>query len=61
MVMYTRCNLREKFSSRIVTISAAEAVSTVKSPAILFKLFSGAYKRMQPSWLQEPWKQTKET
>lgn len=50
VVMYTHCNLREKFSSRIVTISVAEAdVSTVKSPATLFKIFSGAYKRIQPS------------
>lgn len=50
VVMYTHCNLREKFSSRIVTISVAEPdVSTVKSPATLFKIFSGAYKRIQPS------------
>jgi len=50
VVMYTHCKLREKFSSRTITISAAEAdVSTIKSPATLFKIFSGAHRTIQPS------------
>lgn len=57
VVMHTPCNLKGKFTSRTVTNSVAEAdVSAVKSPATLFSIVSGAYKRIQPSWLQEPWK-----
>lgn len=40
MVMHTPCNLKEKFTSRIVTNSVAEAdVSAVRSPATLFSIF----------------------
>lgn len=40
VVMYTLCNLKEKFTSRIVTNSVAEAdVSAVRSPATLFSIF----------------------
>lgn len=40
MVTHTSCDLKEKFTSRIVTNSVAEAdVSAVKSPATLFSIF----------------------
>lgn len=40
VVMHAPCNLKEKFTSRIVTNSVAEAdVSAVKSPATLFSIF----------------------
>lgn len=45
VVMYTLCNLKEKFTSRIVTNSVAEAdVSAVRSPATLFSIFCSVQK-----------------